>query len=36
MGAIANVRDEAIMEYIRNQDGTGPDDGGDDSQVTKA
>ena len=29
-----NVTDEAIMEYIRNQDGTEPDDGGDNFRVT--
>ena len=27
---------EAIMEYIRRQDGTEPDDGGDNFQVTKS
>ena len=31
-----NVTDEAIMEYIRQQDGTEPADGGDDFQVTKS
>ena len=31
-----NVTDEAIMEYIRHQDGTEPDDGGDNFQVTKS
>lgn len=31
-----NVTDEAIMEYIRRQDGTEPDDGGDNFQVTKS
>jgi putative transposase len=30
-----NVTDEAIMAYIKHQDGTEPDDGGDDFQVTK-
>ena len=30
-----NVTDEVIMEYIRNQDGTEPDDGGDNFKVTK-
>jgi putative transposase len=29
-----NVTDEAIMEYIRRQDGTEPDDGGDNFRVT--
>ena len=29
-----NVTDEAIMEYIRNQEGTEPDEGGDNFQVT--
>jgi len=29
-----NVTDEAIMEYIRQQQGTEPDDGGDNFQVT--
>lgn len=31
-----NVTDEAIMEYIRQQEGTEPDDGGDSFQVTKS
>ena len=31
-----NVTDEAIQEYIRQQDGTEPDDGGDNFQVTKS
>jgi len=31
-----NVTDEAIMEYIQRQDGTEPDDGGDNFQVTKS
>ena len=31
-----NVTDEAIMEYIRRQEGTEPDDGGDNFQVTKS
>ena len=31
-----NVTDEVIMEYIRQQDGTEPDDGGDNFQVTKS
>ena len=31
-----NVTDEAIMAYIKQQDGTEPDDGGDDFQVTKS
>ena len=30
-----NVTDEAIMEYIKQQDGTEPDDGGDSFQVTQ-
>ena len=30
-----NVTDEAIMAYIKHQEGTEPDDGGDDFQVTK-
>jgi putative transposase len=29
-----NVTDEAIMAYIKQQDGTEPDDGGDDFQIT--
>ena len=29
-----NVTDEAIMEYIRRQDGTEPDDGGENFRVT--
>ena len=29
-----NVTDEAIMEYIRRQDGTEPQDGGDNFRVT--
>ena len=29
-----NVTDEAIMEYIRHQDGTEPTDGGDNFRVT--
>ena len=36
MASSGNVTDEAIMEYIRNQDGTEPDDGGDNFQVTKS
>ncbi len=31
-----NVTDEAIMEYIRQQEGTEPDDGGDNFQITKS
>ena len=31
-----NVTDEAIMEYIRHQDGTEPSDGGDNFQVTQS
>ena len=31
-----NVTDEAIMAYIQQQDGTEPDDGGDDFQITKS
>ena len=31
-----NVTDEAIMAYIRQQEGTEPDDGGDNFQVTKS
>ena len=31
-----NVTDEAIMAYIREQEGTEPDDGGDNFQVTKS
>lgn len=31
-----NVTDEAIMEYIRQREGTEPDDGGDNFQVTKS
>ena len=31
-----NVTDEVIMEYIRQQDGAEPDDGGDNFQVTKS
>ena len=31
-----NVTDEAIMEYIRRQEGTEPDDGGDNFQVAKS
>ncbi|MGC8644087.1 MAG: IS200/IS605 family transposase, partial [Isosphaeraceae bacterium] len=31
-----NVTDEAIMEYIRQQEGTEPEDGGDNFQVTKS
>ena len=31
-----NVTDEAIMEYIRHQDGTEPNDGGNNFQVTKS
>ena len=30
-----NVTDEVIMEYIKNQEGTEPPDGGDNFQVTK-
>ena len=30
-----NVTDEAIIAYIKQQEGTEPDDGGDDFQVTK-
>ena len=31
-----NVTDEAIMAYIRQQEGTEPEDGGDNFQVTKS
>ena len=31
-----NVTDEVIMEYIRGQDGTEPDDGGDHFRITKS
>lgn len=31
-----NVADETIMEYISHQDGTEPNDGGDNFQVTKS
>ena len=31
-----NVTDEAIMEYIRRQDGTEPQDGGDNFRVTRS
>jgi putative transposase len=31
-----NVTDEVIKEYIRQQEGTEPDDGGDNFQVTKS
>ena len=31
-----NVTDEAIMEYIRHQDGTEPGDGGDNFKVTQS
>lgn len=31
-----NVTDEVIMEYIRLQEGTEPDDGGDNFRVTQA
>ncbi len=31
-----NVTDEVIMEYIRQQEGNEPSDGGDDFQVTKS
>ena len=31
-----NVTDEAIMEYIRQQEGTEPGDGGDNFQVPKS
>ena len=31
-----NVTDEAIMEYIRHQDGTEPSDGGDNFQITQS
>ena len=31
-----NVTDEAIMEYIRQQEGTEPDDGGDNFLITKS
>lgn len=31
-----NVTDEAIMEYIRQQEGTEPSDGGDNFQVPKS
>ena len=31
-----NVTDEVIQEYIRQQEGTAPDDGGDNFRVTKS
>ena len=31
-----NVTDEVIQEYIRQQEGTEPDDGGDNFRVTKS
>ena len=31
-----NVTDEVIMEYIRQQDGTEPSDGGDNFSITKS
>ena len=31
-----NVTDEVIQEYIRQQEGTEPDDGGDNFRITKA
>jgi putative transposase len=31
-----NVTDEVIKEYIRQQEGTEPDDGGDNFRVTKS
>lgn len=31
-----NVTDEVIMEYLKQQDGTEPDDGGDNFQITKS
>ncbi|HEY4307920.1 MAG TPA: IS200/IS605 family transposase [Pirellulales bacterium] len=31
-----NVTDEVIQEYIRQQDGTEPDDGGDNFRITKS
>ena len=31
-----NVTDEVIMEYIKQQDGVEPDDGGDSFQITKS
>ncbi len=35
-GPSGNVTDEMIQEYIRRQDGTEPDDGGDDFRITKS
>jgi hypothetical protein len=34
--SISKVIDEAIMEYVRHQDGARPDCGGDNFQVTKS
>ena len=31
-----NVTDEVIMEYLKHQDGTEPDDGGNNFQITKS
>ena len=31
-----NVTDEVIIEYLKQQDGTEPDDGGDNFQITKS
>lgn len=31
-----NVTDEVIMAYLKEQDGTEPDDGGDNFQITKS
>jgi len=31
-----NVTDEVIMEYLKLQDGTEPDDGGDNFQITRS
>ena len=31
-----NVTDEVIVEYLKQQDGTEPDDGGDNFQITKS
>lgn len=36
MATSGNVTDETIMEYIRLQDGTEPDVGGDNFQITEA
>ena len=36
VGSSGNVTDEAIMAYIRQQEGTQPVDGGDNVQVTKS